>query len=73
MCLRRGLSLTGFSHGGGAVGVTLHMCFERVFLESTVKFSTYKFLRKRSVEAISVAAQMRARGSSVLSGLALYI
>ena len=72
MCLRSGLSLTEFFHGGGAVGVTLHMCFERVFLEGTV-VSTYKFLRKRSVEALSVAAQMRARGSPVLSGLSLYI
>ena len=33
MCLRSGLSLTGFFHGGGAVGVTLHMCFETDFLE----------------------------------------
>ena len=35
--------------------------------------STCKFLRKRSVEAISVAAHMRARGSSVLSALSMYI
>ena len=49
------------------------MGFERSFLEGTVEFSTCKFLRKRSVEAISVAAQMRVRGSSVLSALSLYI
>ena len=49
------------------------MGFERDFLEGTVYLSTFQFLRERSVEAISVAAQMRARGSSVLSALSLYI
>ena len=56
-----------------AVGVTLYVGFERSFLAGTVQLSTYKFLRNRSVEAMSVAAQMRSRGSSVLSALSLYI
>ena len=75
MCLRRGLSLSvsGFFHGCRTAGVTFYVGFERSFLEGTVEFSTCKFLRKRSVEAISVAAQMRVRGSSVLSALSLYI
>ena len=29
VCPQRVLSLSGFSHGGGAVGVTLHVRFER--------------------------------------------
>ena len=36
VCLRRGLSLSRFFHGGGAVGVTLYVGFERSFLEGTV-------------------------------------
>ena len=56
-----------------AVGVTFYVGFERSFLAVTVQLSTYKFLRNRSVEAMSVAAHMRARGSSVLSALSLYI
>ena len=73
MCPQRGGSLSRFFHGCGTVGVTPHVGFERGVLEGTVQFSKYKFLRERSVEALSVAAQMRARGSSVLSALSLYI
>ena len=74
MCLQRGrsLSVSGFFHGCRTVGVTLHVGFETDFLEGAVYLSTKK-LRERSVEAISVAAQMRSRGSSVLSALSLYI
>ena len=62
MCPQRGrsLSLSRFFHGCGTVGVTLHVEKERDFLEGAVYLSTKKFLRERSVEAIPVAAQMRA-------------
>ena len=57
----------------GQLESRLTWVLKRGFLEGTVQFSKYKFLRERSVEALSVAAQMRARGSSVLSALSLYI
>ena len=62
-----------FFHGCRTVGVTLHVGFETDFLEGGVYLSTKKFLRERPVEAISVVAQMRAGGSSVLSALSLDI